>query len=162
MTPVAVNMREAEESDVAAVLDLYEDSEVDAGYRMPEEKAQRLFRRMKEYPYLKLFVAELDGRVVGTYELLVMDNLAHDGAPSAVVEDVVVAEDCRSQGIGRAMMGHAIEVCRGLGCYKVSLSSAQHRERAHHFYDNLGVERYGIAFAVGPWDPRLTGTPASA
>ncbi len=155
MTPVAVSMREAEESDLAAVLDLYEDSEVDAGYRMPEEKAQRLFRRMKEYPYLKLFVAELDGRVVGTYELLVMDNLAHDGAPSAVVEDVVVAAGLRGQGVGRAMMAHALDVCRRLGCYKLSLSSAEFREAAHRFYDGLGFERYGVAFVVGPWDPRL-------
>ena len=155
MTSVEPSIREAQESDLPAVLELYADPEVDDGYIMPEENALRLFRKMKEYPYLKLFVAELDGRVVGTYELLIMDNLAHDGARSAVVEDVVVAGALRGHGIGRAMMAHAIEVCRGFGCYKVSLSSAQFREAAHRFYDGLGFERYGQAFVVGPWDPRL-------
>lgn len=147
-------IREAQESDLPAVLELYADPEVDDGYFLPEEKAQRLFRKLKEYPYLKLFVAELDGQVVGTYELLIMDNLAHDGAPSGVVEDVVVAAAQRGRGIGRAMMRHAIEVCRGFGCYKVSLSSALFREAAHRFYDGLGFERHGYSFVVGPWDPR--------
>ena len=155
MNSVELSIREAQESDLPAVLELYEDPEVDDGYRMPEEKALGIFRKMGEYPYLKLFVAELDGRVVGTYELLVMDNLAHDGAPSAVVEDVVVAAGQRGRGIGRAMMAHALEVCRLQGCYKVSLSSAQFREAAHRFYDGLGFKRYGQAFVVGPWDPRL-------
>ena len=36
-------------------------------------------------------MAELNGEIVGTFALLIMDNLAHLGAPSGVVEDVVVA-----------------------------------------------------------------------
>ncbi len=147
-------IREAVEADLPAVFDLYADPDVDDGYLMPPEQARRTFRKMKEYPFLKLFVAELDGQVVGTYELLIMDNLAHAGAPSAVVEDVVVAAGMRGHGIGRAMMAHAVEVCRACGCYKVSLSSAQFREAAHRFYDRLGFNRYGVAFVVAPWDPR--------
>jgi GNAT superfamily N-acetyltransferase len=87
---------------------------------------------------------------VGTFALLVMDNLAHLGARSAVVEDVVVDAAHRGEGIGRAMMTHAVSVCREKGCYKMALSSNLKRERAHAFYDALGFERHGYSFRVDP------------
>jgi GNAT superfamily N-acetyltransferase len=88
--------------------------------------------------------------LLGTFALLVMDNLAHLGARSAVVEDVVVDAAHRGQGIGRAMMTHAVSVCREKGCYKMALSSNLKRERAHAFYDALGFERHGYSFRVDP------------
>ena len=43
-----------------------------------------------------------------------------------------------SQGIGRAMMAHALEECRKAGCYKLALSSNVQRANAHRFYESLG------------------------
>jgi GNAT superfamily N-acetyltransferase len=77
-----------------------------------------------------------------------MENLAHMGAPSALVENVVVDERCRSQGIGAAMMHFAMDEARRAGCYKLALSSNLVRERAHAFYDRLGFERHGYSFRV--------------
>jgi GNAT superfamily N-acetyltransferase len=89
------------------------------------------------------------GEVVGTYALLVMHNLAHQGTPSAIVEDVVVSAERQSQGIGQQMMAHAQEQARVAGCYKMVLSSNQKRERAHAFYESLGFQRHGFSFVIG-------------
>ena len=69
---------------------------------------------------------------MGSFALLVMHNLGHLGAPSAIVEDVVVAPALQRHGIGKAMMQFALERCRDKGCYKLMLSSNAKRERAMH------------------------------
>jgi GNAT superfamily N-acetyltransferase len=106
---------------------------------------------MRAYPDYQLYVAMAQGEIVGVFALLVMDNLGHLGAPSGVVEDVVVREDWRHRGIGQEMMGFAMEYCKSRGCYKLALSSNIHREEAHGFYESLGFTKQGYSFVVELW-----------
>jgi GNAT superfamily N-acetyltransferase len=90
---------------------------------------------------------------VGTFALMVMDNLAHRGAPSAIVEDLCVDEGMRRQGVGRAMMAFAMSYAEANGCYKLALSSSSTRARAHDFYRSLGFSQHGVSFGVDPGHP---------
>ena len=122
---------------------------MDNGRVLTIDAAVKILRRMAAYPEYAVYVAKAnDGSVVGTFALLVMDNLAHMGAPSAVVEDVCVDELLHGQGIGRAMMHFAMEFARMRGCYKLALSSNAAREGAHAFYRSLGFEQHGLSFHV--------------
>jgi GNAT superfamily N-acetyltransferase len=118
--------------------------------------AERVFARYAGYPDYTLYVAEDGGEVVGTFALLVLDNLAHGLTPAGLVESVAVAEDRRSQGIGAAMMRFAMARCAEAGCYKLALSSNLVRADAHRFYERLGFVRHGLSFSValpGPVAP---------
>ena len=77
-----------------------------------------------------------------------MDNLAHLGTPSAVIEDVPVDPALQGRGIGREMMQFALELAAANGCYKATLSSNLKRGRAHSFYESLGFERHGYSFRI--------------
>ena len=77
-----------------------------------------------------------------------MDNLAHKGTPSGIVEDVAVKNEPHGQGIGKKMMQFAMQKCKEAGCYKLVLSSNQKRIEAHEFYESLGFERHGFSFRV--------------
>jgi GNAT superfamily N-acetyltransferase len=143
-----VAIREACEADLSAVLALYAQPEIDDGDVLDVDSARAIFRRFAAYPDYRLFVAHVDGVVVGSYALLVMDNLGHLGAPSAVVEDVVVEPAQQGKGIGKAMMQHALTEARRRRCYKLTLSSNMRRERAHAFYEGLGFRRHGYSFLV--------------
>ena len=143
-----VVVRPAVEADLAAVLALYAQPGMDDGRMLPLAEARALWARFAAYPDYTLYVAELDREVVGSFALLVMDNLGHLGAPSAIVEDVVVAPDTQGRGIGRAMMDFARARSIEKRCYKLVLSSNAKRERAHAFYEQLGYERYGYAFRL--------------
>ena len=143
-------VREARVEDLRGVLELYAQPELDDGECLRLEEAEALMREMRAYPHYRLYVALLDGRVVGTFTLLIARNLTHGGAPSAVVESVAVAPDLQGEGVGRAMMAHAREVCRRAGCYKMALSSNLRRSGAHAFYEALGFERHGYSFRVAP------------
>ena len=140
-------IRPAAAADLQKILDLYAQPDFDDGNVLPLETARQLLDRFGDYPDYTL--AERGGEVVGSFALLVMHNLGHLGAPSAIVEDVVVAPDCQGQGLGKAMMQFALDRCRSKGCYKLMLASSAKRERAHTFYESLGFERHGFSFRVG-------------
>lgn len=143
-------IREATEADLDSVLRLYAQPGLDDGDVLGEREARAVYRRFRLYPSYRLFVAELDGAILGTFALLIMDNLAHRGAPSGVVEDVVVIADHQGRGIGRRMMEHARALCREAGCYKMALSSSLEREAAHAFYASLEFEQHGYSFRIRP------------
>ena len=101
-------LRLALASDLPAVLLLYAQPDIDDGDILALPDATRIWARMASYPNYKLYVALQGAQVVGTFALLIMDKLGHLGAPSAVVEDVAVDPAAQGQGIGQAMMRHAI------------------------------------------------------
>lgn len=145
-----VRIRRAGRSDAPALMDLHAQIGQDDGSVLPIGEVEALIERIGTYPDYQIRVAEIDGAVVGTYALLVMDNLAHRGAPSAIVEDVVVDGNRRGRGIGAAMMREAMSIARSRGCYKLVLNSNRLRHDAHRFYRNLGFERHGVSFHVTP------------
>jgi GNAT superfamily N-acetyltransferase len=145
----AITIREATEGDIAAVLHLYVDSGLDDAEPLPLAAAVDIFRRMKTYPYYRLWVAEDAGRMIGTYALLIMETIPHAGAPSAIVEQVAVASAAQGTGVGKLMMQHAMDEASAAGCYKLHLSSNMKRKQAHAFYESLGFERHGYSY----WTP---------
>ncbi len=140
-------VRPATEADLPAVLRLYETALEDPKI-LSLEAATALFHKMQAYPDYTLYVAETDAGLVGTFALLVMDNLGHFGTPSGVVEDVAVRPDQQGQGIGKQLMEFALARCREKGCYKLTLSSNLRRTDAHRFYESLGFRKHGFSFLM--------------
>ncbi len=149
--PVLMNeivIREANDSDVERILELYREAGIGSQESFTPHEATEQLALLRKYPSYRVFVAESGGIVVGTYELLIMDNLAKRGRKSAIIEDVAVAKQHQGRGIGRAMMEHAMQQARNAGCYKLVLSSNLERADAHAFYEALGFEKHGYSFRV--------------
>lgn len=145
----SISCRKACKEDLSVVLRLYAQPEMDDGEVLSLSEAERLFERFASYPDYHLYVAVCNGQVVGTFELLIMDNLGHLGARSAVIEDVVVDPQWQKNGVGKTMMRHALRICSQKGCYKAVLSSNLKRNGAHSFYKSLGFELHGYSFRTG-------------
>ena len=141
-------IREAGPADIPAILQLYVAAGITATSAFSVPEAQRQLEVFSRYPFYKVFVAVFQEKVVGTYELVLLDNLAKAGAMSAVVEDVAVDPTVHKKGVGRAMMAHAMEIARAQGAYKLALSSNLRRQDAHAFYEALGFRRHGVSFLV--------------
>lgn len=141
-------IRLATADDLPAILAMLAQPDLDDGDVVPLAEAQAVFDTMARYPNYRLYVAEVGGEVAGSYALLIMDNLGHRAAPSAIVEQVVVAQHRQSGGIGAAMMRQAMADAAMAGAYKLVLSSNAKRVRAHAFYERLGFERHGLSFHV--------------
>jgi GNAT superfamily N-acetyltransferase len=143
-------IRQAEPSDLSQVLALYEQPGLSDSHSLTLHQAEQMLEVMASYPNYRLFVACDGDEVVATYALLVMHNLAHGGAPSAIAEDVVVTVSRRGEGLGRLLMAHAVAEAAAAGCYKLALSSNARRKAAHAFYESLGFSRHGVSFAIDP------------
>lgn len=56
----------------------------------------------------------------------------------AVIEDVIVDESARRQGVGEALVRRLLEIARQRGAGSVSLTSNPRREAANRLYQRLG------------------------
>jgi ribosomal protein S18 acetylase RimI-like enzyme len=84
-----------------------------------------------------LFVARVDGRVVGSL------TLALYRVPTGLkawIEDVVVDSAARGHGVGEALNRAALDEARRRGAKDVSLTSRPSREAANRLYRRLGFE----------------------
>ncbi|MBK8815490.1 MAG: GNAT family N-acetyltransferase [Methylococcaceae bacterium] len=140
--------REASKDDLLGVLRLYAQPDFYDGKLLSISEAEKIFDQIARYPDYKIYVAICEENIIGTFTLLIMDNLAHLGTPSAIIEDVAVDPNWQRQGIGKMMMRYALDLCSKKGCYKAALSSNLTRKRAHSFYESLGFEKHGHSFRV--------------
>ena len=88
-----------------------------------------------------LLVARLavDGPIVGTATLSLVR------APTGVharLEDVVVDEAVRGQGVGAALTDEVIRLAREAGANYLALTSNPRRESANRLYQKLGFKRW--------------------
>ncbi len=86
-----------------------------------------------------LMVARKDsGEIVGALTLTVYR--VPTGIRS-IIEDVIVDNSARGQGIGEALMKRAIEVAREKGASNISLTSNPMRESANRLYLRVGFKK---------------------
>jgi ribosomal protein S18 acetylase RimI-like enzyme len=93
--------------------------------------------RIVDSPGATLFVARDDGRVVGMLTLVTFE------IPTAVrawIEDVVVDETARGQGVAASLVEAALERAEARGARTVDLTSRPDREAANRLYLRMGFE----------------------
>jgi ribosomal protein S18 acetylase RimI-like enzyme len=82
-----------------------------------------------------VFVARVDGRIVGSLTLVLYRIPT---GLKAWIEDVVVDESARGHGVGEALNHAALEEARRHGAKAVSLTSRPSREAANRLYQRIG------------------------
>lgn len=138
-------LRRARRDDVPAIVSLLQDDFLGASREVPKgaplpESYYAAFEEIDADPRCELVVAEEDGRVIGTFQATLLVHLGSRGAKSLNLENVHVAADQRSKGIGKSMIEWAIERARLQGCARVQLTTNKLRKDAHRFYERLGFK----------------------
>lgn len=106
------------------------------------------FERIEGSPNDALYVAELDGEVVGTFQTTLITTMTGRGSLSLNIEAVHTREDMRGRGIGEAMIRFAIGKGREAGARLVQLTSNNSRTDAHRFYERLGFAQSHAGFKM--------------
>lgn len=102
------------------------------------EKMRVEFARLDADPDYLLLGAKLDGHLVGSLMGIVCHELYGDCRPFLVVEDVIVDQNHRRQGIGSAMMCELEQWAAQRGCGYMLFVTETTRTDAHRFYEALG------------------------
>jgi GNAT superfamily N-acetyltransferase len=132
-----VHIRPATAGDLAGILALYRELHPQDPPLEPAA-ARAVFERIETSDLLHLFVLEQGERIVATCYLNVVPNLTRNAAPYAVIENVVTTAALRGQGLGQAVVRHALDHAWADGCYKVMLQTGSRRESTHAFYRACG------------------------
>jgi len=152
MNEKSVSIRPARREDVAAIVAMLADDHLGRARERVEdplpESYYQAFEQVARDQNLTLVVAESEGRVVGCLQLAILPGISTQGGIRGLLEDVRVASDCRSRGIGEQLVQWAVTEARGKGCKLVELLTHHTRVDAQRFYERLGFARSHVGMTV--------------
>ncbi len=139
---ICLNFRLATKADVAEIRALLGDDKLgQVREDMSDEGLQKYlkaFAAIQSSPDNQLWVAEINEKVVGTWQVTYIPYLSRGGNTRCLIEAVRTASASRGQGIGRQMMEFSLEQARQRGCVLAQLTTDKSRPDAHRFYQSLG------------------------
>ncbi|HWG02829.1 MAG TPA: GNAT family N-acetyltransferase [Trebonia sp.] len=143
---MSIMFREARRTDVPAIVALLADDFLGAARETSgadglDDAYWAAFDAITSDPRSRLIVADIDGEVAGTLQLTLLPGLSRHGMLRGQIEAVRVSAAARGQGLGRKMIGWAMEEARRAGCGLVQLTSDKRRADAIRFYESLGFMR---------------------
>jgi GNAT superfamily N-acetyltransferase len=127
------SIRRAHVEDAAGASELLEI----LGYRAPIAQIEERIARSRESPDAAVFVAELDGRLVGLASFHRIPLFYLEGFLGRITS-FVIAPSHRRHGIGRSLVSAVEEFAWDHGCTRAEVTSGDHRSDAHEFYERLG------------------------
>jgi ribosomal protein S18 acetylase RimI-like enzyme len=90
-----------------------------------------------------LLIARYDGKIAGTLSLVMFPIPT---GLRAWIEDVIVDEAARGQGIGQILTVEALRIAEEAGARTVDLTSRASREAAGRLYERVGFESRSTRF----------------
>ena len=106
---------------------------------LTKEKAKQVFEKIKSNPNHVVFVAVVDGKVVGSTTMLIEPKFIHDGGKVGHIEDVVVSKEYQGKGIGEKIIRALLEYAQKNNCYKTILDCS---DEIKPFYEKIGFKRH--------------------
>ena len=100
-----------------------------------------------EHPDAAVFVAELEGEVVGAASLWIQPRL-NWSTPQAWIPDLYVEPAFRRRGAARALLDECVTEARSRSCHVLVLESGHHRAEAHELYEAYGFQHFARAYAL--------------
>ena len=148
----SITIRRARRDDVAVIVAMLADDPLGSGRERLEDPLPpsyySAFETLDRDPNIQLVVAEGQGTVVGCLQLCILPGLSSQGASRALIEDVRVASQRRSQGIGEQLVQWAVAEARARGCKLVELLTHATRVDAQRFYARLGFSASHVGMTV--------------
>jgi ribosomal protein S18 acetylase RimI-like enzyme len=144
MTPgrndISPIIRQAVQEDLPALTALLKGLfSIEEDFVFDEEKQRRGLSLMMDGcgKHRCLLVAVLSGQVAGMCSAQILVSTA-EGREAAIIEDVVVREDCRGRGIGTALMNAIGRWAEERGISRLQLLADRENEAGIEFYRRQG------------------------
>lgn len=149
----SITIRRARRDDVGIIVKMLADDRLGSARERLEEPLPQsyfvAFEKVDRDPNIQLVVAvDGEGAVVGCLQLCILPELSSQGASRALIEDVRVAAQCRSRGIGEQMVQWAMTEARARDCRLVELLTHNTRVDAQRFYERLGFQRSHVGMTL--------------
>lgn len=143
-----ITFRMATEADLPVIMAMLADDEIAENREnaaVPDHYREA-FAAMDKEVFNKMLLAEREGKIVGSLQLVFVPGVSRNGTKRAIIESVRVKSSARGQNFGTALMKEAIRLAKENGCGLVQLDSDLRRPRAHLFYRRLGFVQSHAGF----------------
>lgn len=137
---MSIAIREARSSDAPRLVELI----IALGHPIAEADVRRNLETLMQDGLLPLVATDGD-EVIGMCGLSAMVTV-HRPAPVGRVSVMIVERAYRGRGIGALLIAEAERRLAERGCKIIEVTSNMRRDRAHHFYEQLGYERTSYRF----------------
>ena len=143
-----ISFRYAAEADLPIIVAMLADDEIAESRESASvsDEYSEAFSAMAKEVYNKMLLAEIDGKIVGSLQLVFIPGVSRNGSKRALIESVRVKSSMRGHSVGTALMKEAIRIAHQNGCKLVQLDSDLRRPRAHLFYRRLGFVQSHAGF----------------
>jgi len=121
--PAGVNVRRARPGDASHVFALVEQ----LGYAPDHRGFDETFAQVVRHPEAAVYVAVEGLRVIGYLSMSQRPQIRLGGR-AASIDELIIDERRRGDGIGTALLDAAISYARGLGCKRVDLTTSRARQ----------------------------------
>ena len=101
---------------------------------------ERLIPGLQSHPTTLVFLAYVDGAVVGIATCFVGFS-TFAARPLVNVHDLAVLPEFRGRGVGRALLGAVEAAARERGCVKITLEVQENNHRARQLYERVGLSQ---------------------
>ena len=135
---MSVTIRRATADDAAVIADLLGQ----LGYPASAGEVVERLEKLAAHGHAVTFVADRDGRVLGVATGHVYPSI-HATRIAAWLTTLVVSDQVRASGVGRALTEAVENWARERGAERLNVSSGNQRHEAHAFYEHIGYERTG-------------------
>jgi len=125
--PDDIIIRKANESDLEEILKLINMPAIDNGTVMEPLDGNAVYQSILDDPNYFLIVATNEDEIVAYVSLVIIVQMTHEGATTALITDLIVSESIEDKetqaGIARDLLEFAISLAQEYGCYKTIIEN---------------------------------------
>ena len=141
-----MNLRRATENDVPVIVEMIADDELGRkreNFQIPLPSEYLIaFEKINSDENQELIVVENeDLEIIGTLQLSFIQYLTYCGGIRAQIEAVRIRKDKRGLGIGKIMLGWAINRAKERNVHLLQLTTDKKRPKTIKFYEELGFNQ---------------------
>lgn len=110
------------------------------GNEQNTENLEKNFVRIEQNDDYIILGAYVNGKLAGSLMGIVCLDFVDECCPFMLIENVIVSDKFRGQGIGRELMAKIESIAEERDCCYIIFVSGSKRTEAHKFYESIGYD----------------------
>lgn len=134
-------IRKANHDDLKAVLALIDSPQADNGHAMEQRDGNTVFQSILDDPNYFQIVASSEQGIIGMITLVIIMQMTHEGATSALITDMITSNDENNSEIAYELLKYATDLAQEYGCYKIVFQCDYQTNLSTSACQKLGFEK---------------------
>lgn len=134
-------IRKANHDDLKAVLALIDSPQADNGSAMEQRDGNTVFQSILDDPNYFQIVASSEQGIIGMITLVIIVQMTHEGATSALITDMITSDNENNSEIAYELLKYATDLAQEYGCYKIVFQCDYQTDLSASACQKLGFEK---------------------